>query len=70
MIYKLDLKRGIEVYVDADFAGLWIHETAFDTNSVLSRTGYVIFLFGCPLFWYSKLQSEITLSTTEAEYIA
>ena len=27
-------------------------------------------LFGCPLFWHSKLQSEIALSTTEAEYIA
>jgi hypothetical protein len=70
MMYKLDLSRGIEVYVDADFAGLWTHETAFDPNSVLSRTGYVIFLFGCPLFWHSKLQTEIALSTTEAEYIA
>ena len=27
-------------------------------------------LFGCPLFWHSKLQSEIALSTTEAECIA
>ena len=70
MIYKLDLNRGIEVCADADFAGLWTHETAFEPNSVLSRTGYVILLFGCPLFWHSKLQSEIALSTTEAEYIA
>ena len=70
MIYKLDLNRGIEVCADADFAGLWTHETAFDANSVLSRTGYVILLFGCPLFWHSKLQLEIALSTTEAECIA
>ena len=70
MMYKLDLHRGIEVYVDADFAGLWMHETALDPNSVLSRTGYVILLFGCPLFWHSKLQSEIALSTMEAKYIA
>lgn len=27
-------------------------------------------LFGYPLFWHSKLQLEIALSTTEAEYIA
>ena len=26
-------------------------------------------LFSYPLYWYSKLQSEIALSTTEAEYI-
>ena len=25
---------------------------------------------GCPLIWFSKLQTEIALSTTEAEYIA
>ncbi|KAL7460030.1 hypothetical protein ACHAXS_000498 [Conticribra weissflogii] len=25
---------------------------------------------GCPIFWSSKLQTEIALSTTEAEYIA
>ena len=70
MFYKLDLTRGIEVFVDANFAGLWTYETAWDPNSVLSRTGYVIFLFSHPLFWHSKLQSKIALSTMEAEYIA
>jgi len=69
IFYKVDLSRGIKVYVDADIAGAWIHETALDPNYVLSRTGYVIFLFSCLLFWYSKLQTEIALSTTEAEYI-
>ena len=39
-------------------------------SSVLSRTGYVIFLSNCPILWVSKLQTEIALSTTEAEYIA
>jgi len=34
-----------------------------------SRTSFVLLLGGCPLFWSSKLQTEIALSTTEAEYI-
>jgi len=32
--------------------------------------GFVLVLGGCLLFWSSKLQTEITLSTTEVEYIA
>ena len=32
-------------------------------------TGYVIKYVECPLLWCSKLQTEIALSTTEAEYI-
>ena len=36
----------------------------------MSRTGFVICYAGCPIFWLSELQSEVALSTTEAEYIA
>ena len=36
----------------------------------MSRTGYVIILCNTPLYWCSKLHTEIALSTTEAEYIA
>lgn len=70
MFYKVDLSRGIEVYVDADFARAWSHDTALDPNYALSRTGCAILLFICPLFWHSKLQTEIALSTTEVECIA
>ena len=70
ILYKLDLSTGLEVYVDTDFAGLWTQETVLDPNSILSYSGFIILLFGCLLFWYSKLQTEIALSTTEAEYIA
>ena len=38
--------------------------------SVYSCKGYVIMYFGCPLLWVSKLQSEISLLTVEAEYVA
>ncbi|MGH7954943.1 MAG: Ty1/Copia family ribonuclease HI, partial [Gloeomargaritales cyanobacterium] len=60
----------LDCYVDADFAGLWKHEDPQDPVSVRSRTGYTLVFGGCPLLWVSKLQTEIALSTTEAEYIA
>jgi transposase InsO family protein len=63
-----DLK--IDMYVDADFAGLWGVEDPNDPNCVKSRTGFVIVIGGCPVLWTSKLQTEIALSTMQAEYIA
>jgi hypothetical protein len=62
--------RNLDCYVDADFAGMWDFETSDDPASVKSRTGYVITFANCPVLWASKLQTEIALSTTEAEYIA
>ena len=59
-----------ECFVDADFAGAYTKETCEDPNSVKSRTGCVIKYAGCPITWFSRLQTEIALSTTEAEYIA
>ena len=60
----------LDCYVDADFAGLYYVEDHQDPVCVKSRTGYCLTLGGCPLIWVSKLQTEIALSTTEAEYIA
>ena len=60
----------LDAYCDSDFAGLWHKDNAHLRESVLSRTGYVITLAGAPIHWVSKLQTEIALSTTEAEYIA
>jgi len=60
----------IDAYVDADFCGTFNKNTPEDPNGCRSRTGYVIFFNGCPIIWKSKLQTEIALSTTEAEYIA
>ncbi len=70
MIYKPDSMKGIEVYVDADFAGGWDPADAMNADNIYSRTGYVIPYAGCPIYWQSKLQTEIALSTAEAEYIA
>eukprot|EP00956_Cyclotella_meneghiniana_P018181 scaffold30080_cov40-Cyclotella_meneghiniana.AAC.1 len=58
----------VDCYPDADFAGLYGHEDKQDPHCVRSRTGYVILLANCPILWKSKLQTEIALSTMEAEY--
>jgi hypothetical protein len=60
----------IDCYVDADFAGMWGHEDPQDPSCVKSRTGYVICIMNCPVFWASKLQTDIATSTMEAEYNA
>ena len=65
-----DPSRGVECFVDADFAGSWDKADAMNPENVLSRTGYVIYYYGCPVVSISKLQTEIALSTAEAEYIA
>jgi hypothetical protein len=70
IIYALDPKRGLEVWVDTDFAGGWNPDEAGDSDNVYSCTGFVIYYAGCPVYWQSKLQTEIALSTAEAEYIA
>jgi hypothetical protein len=63
-------QKTLDCYVDADFAGNRSPLTTADPSSVKSHTGYVILFANCPLFWASKLQIEVALSTTEMEYIA
>ena len=69
--YNCDSTRGLECWVDASFAGDWDKEMAMDDpRTARSRTGFCISYAGCPIVWTSKVQTEIALSTTEAEYIA
>jgi hypothetical protein len=64
-------EKSLEVFADADFCGNWLKRTAqHDVSTAKSRTGYVITLAGCPIVWASRLQTQIALSTTEAEYIS
>lgn len=69
LVMKVDRTKGIECFVDADFAGGYTKET-MNARDCLSRTGYCIKYAGCPIVWASKLQTTIALSTTEAEYMA
>ena len=64
-----DTSKGVECHVDADFAGSWDKADSGNPENVLSRTGYIISIHGCPVTWTSKLQSEIALSTAETGYI-
>jgi histone deacetylase 1/2 len=70
MIFSPSSDFAVNCFVDADFAGLWGIEYDQDPVSVKSRTGYLLTFMGCPLLWASKLQTQIALSTMEAEYIA
>jgi len=52
----------IVVYSDSDFAG--------DKETRVSIAGFVIYLLGVPISWKSKGMKSVTLSSSEAEYVA
>lgn len=52
----------IQCYVDSDFAG--------DIKSTKSTTGFLLFVYGCPVHWCSRLQSIVAQSSAEAEFMA
>ncbi|KAL7465176.1 hypothetical protein ACHAXS_005512 [Conticribra weissflogii] len=69
--FKPNPKRGFDCFCDADFSGNWNKLLApTDPSTAKSRSGWIIFYAACPIIWASKLQSQVALSTTEAEYIA
>ena len=64
LIFENDDMVGQHVvgYCDSDYAG--------DLDKRRSTTCYVFILAKAPVSWKSTLQSTVTLSTTEAEYMA
>jgi hypothetical protein len=70
LIFRPTKDWKINCFVDADFCGLWGSEDPDDPIVSKSRTGYIVTLAGCPLLWSSKLQTETSVSTMMAEYVA
>ena len=50
------------MYTDSDYAG--------DKSTRISVTGYNLFFMNVLIIWKSKSQKSITLSSSEAEYVA
>ena len=64
--FRADITCGLEVFVDASFAGNWDKKDAQTGNHDTERSqhGYIILYYGCPLIWKSQMQMEIALSST------
>uniref|UniRef100_A0A3Q7EAS5 Reverse transcriptase Ty1/copia-type domain-containing protein n=1 Tax=Solanum lycopersicum TaxID=4081 RepID=A0A3Q7EAS5_SOLLC len=62
LIYEGDTQFLVTGYSDSDYAG--------DVDTRRSMTGYVFTLGGSVVSWKATLQPTVTLSTTEAEYMA
>ena len=60
----------VDVYPDNNFAGMYGHENHTDPAFAKSRTGFIITLPDCPVYWQSQLQTEAGLSMIDAEVIA
>ncbi len=60
----------IDAYPDANFAWMYGYEHHDNPSCVKSWTGYVINVANCPVMGQSKLQTEMALSTMEAEIVA
>ena len=57
-----DFEWSFEGYCDSDIAG--------DKEKRISVTGFCIYVCGCLVSWKSRGQKHVTLSSTEAEYVA
>ncbi|KAJ9537516.1 hypothetical protein OSB04_030249 [Centaurea solstitialis] len=62
LFYKKGSNEDLQAYTDSDFAG--------DMDSARSTSGYVFLMGEAAVAWSSRKQSVVTLSTTEAEYVA
>ncbi|XP_060174266.1 secreted RxLR effector protein 161-like [Lycium barbarum] len=62
LFYKMGDKSSLIGFTDSDFAG--------DPDDRKSTSGFVFMVGSAAILWSSKKQPIVTLSTTEAEYVA
>ena len=62
IIYQPDISKGLEYYVEADLAGGWSNADAEDAENAVSQIYFLIMYANCPIYWASKVQTEITLA--------
>ena len=68
---RLGGRHGLEMLRNGDFLSAYCDADFANAESRRSVTGYVTHLFGdSPISWRSQMQSLVTLSSTEAEYVA
>ena len=61
LVYKLTPNvQPLEIYIDSDWGG--------DPETGRSTAGGIIFSYGNPVTWVCQKQSDVSLSTSEAEY--
>jgi hypothetical protein len=60
--FDLDDVWEFQAFCDSDYSG--------DRDKRLSVTGYIIYLMGVAIAWKARAQRSVTLSSTEAEYVA
>jgi len=58
LVFRPQPELGVQVYTDAD------------RSTRYSTAGGVIYVFGCPIHWHTRLQKSVSHSTAEAEYVA
>jgi hypothetical protein len=68
--HQSDKLATLDLWCDADLAGLWGKEDRQDPSCVQSPSGILLMYGNTSVFWSSKLQSKTAPSTMEADYIA
>jgi hypothetical protein len=69
MVIKPTRELDVDVYPDADLAGMYGHEKPTDPACANSHL-FIILFAGVPILWQSRLQTKTALSTMEAEVTA
>ena len=71
MMFCPEENEALNVYADADFTSNWLNVHAeFDPAMAKSRSCLIITYANGPMLLASKMQLQVALSTTKAEYIS